>query len=159
MESLSQLRNGDRRPEAQRIAANYLAGQARKTNSRILSLLAVKASNAPFKKISKMIKDMINKLMEEAADEAEHKGFCDTELGSNKITRDSKSEEAETLRAEIEELGASITKLSEQIGDLTGAVADIDAALTKATSERQEEKAKNTETIEDAKVAKAATEQ
>lgn len=89
----------------------------------------------------------------------EHKGFCDTELGTNKITRDSKSEEAETLSAEIEELGASITKLSEQIGDLTGAVAELDAAMAKATSERQEEKAKNTATIEDAKIAKAATEQ
>jgi len=111
------------------------------------------------KKVSKMIKDMIVKLTEEATEEAEHKGFCDTELGTNKITRDTKSQEVDTLTAEIEELNASINKLAQQITELSGAVAELDAAVAKATQERAEEKAKNEATLEDAKVAKAATEQ
>merc|ERR1719247_181869 len=34
--------------------------------------------------------DTTNGLKEEASEEAEHKGFCDTEMGTNKVTRDSK---------------------------------------------------------------------
>jgi len=55
-----------------------------------------------------MIKDMITKLTEEAQEEAEHKGFCDAELGSNKATRDTKTEESDVLKATIEELTAHI---------------------------------------------------
>ncbi len=33
------------------------------------------------------MKDMIAKLTAEANEEAEHKGFCDGELGANKATR------------------------------------------------------------------------
>ena len=44
----------------------------------------------PFDKVKKMIKDMIVRLMEEATEESEHKGWCDSELGTNKITRESR---------------------------------------------------------------------
>merc|ERR1719235_1879781 len=100
---------------------------------------------------------MIQKLMQEAADEAEHKGFCDTEMGTNKITRDSKTDEVAELTASIEGLNAEIAQLSKDIGDLGAAVSAIDAAMTKATAVRQAEKEKNTATIEDAKVAQEAT--
>merc|ERR1719335_171909 len=103
-----------------------------------------------------MIKDMITKLVEEANEEAEHKGFCDTELGSNKQTRDSKSEESETLKALIEQLSADIAKLASEISDLSSAIAAIDAAMNKATSIRSTEKTKNTQTIADAKAGKEA---
>merc|ERR1719316_1194517 len=125
-------------------------------NSRILSLLAVKVSADPFKKISKMIKDMITKLEEEAQEEAEHKGFCDSELGSNKATRDTKTEESGMLTATIEELTAAITKLAIGISDLGEAIASIDKAVAEATAQRTAEKEKNTETIADAKAGKEA---
>merc|ERR1719353_1719821 len=47
-----------------------------------------------------MIKDMIVKLMEEATEEAEHKGFCDQELATNEHTRKEKTEQTEILTAE-----------------------------------------------------------
>merc|ERR1719169_402429 len=94
--------------------ASFLKRRAQQTNSRILSLIAVRVSEDPFKKIKKMIQDMVDKLMEEANEEAEHKGFCDTEMGTNKNTRDEKTEKVETLTAEIEKLTADITKLGEQ---------------------------------------------
>merc|ERR1719254_322520 len=97
--------------------------------------------------------------MEEANDEAEHKGWCDTELSTNEQTRKEKTEAVETLHAEIDELEASIAKLTEDISELTKAVADLDAAMAKATEIRQEEKATNEATVKDAEEAQTAVAQ
>merc|ERR1719482_2180290 len=97
--------------------------------------------------------------MEEANEEAEHKGWCDTELSTNEQTRKEKTEAVETLHAEIDQLEASIAKLTEDIGELTKNVAELDAAMAKATKLRQEEKAKNTETISDSQEAQTAVAQ
>merc|ERR1719171_2445542 len=91
-----------------------------------------------------MIKDLIVKLMEEATEETEHKGWCDTEMGSNKQT------------AEGEELTAKIAKLTNKIAELSDSVSEIDAAVAEATALRSSEKVKNAKTIEDAKVAQVA---
>merc|ERR1712100_128967 len=130
-----------------------------KLNSRVLSAVADHAAEDPFKKVKKMIKDLIVRLMEEANEEAEHKGWCDTELSTNEQTRKEKTEAVETLHAEIDQLEASIAKLTEDISELTKAVTELDAAMAKATKLRQEEKAKNTETIKDSEEAQTAVAQ
>lgn len=152
---LSQLRSTSQSATQQAVAI-YLRDQAKRSNSKILSLIASKVAADPFKKISKMIKDMITKLEEEAQEEAEHKGFCDAELGSNKATRDTKTEESDMLTATIEELTAAINKLAIQISDLSEAIASIDKAVAEATAIRMAEKEKNTITIADAKAGKEA---
>merc|ERR1719345_110024 len=113
--SFAQLR-ADSRSAIQSRVASFLKDRAERTNSRVLALIAIKTSEDPFKKVTKMIRDMITKLMEEANEEAEHKGFCDTEMGTNKNTRDEKSEKADKLTAEIEGLTADITKVAEEAG-------------------------------------------
>merc|ERR1719311_1236418 len=102
-----------------------------------------------------MIKDLIVRLMEEANEEAEHKGWCDEQLSVNEQTRKEKTEAVETLRAEIDELEASIAQLAEQ----TKAIEALDAAMAKATKIRLAEKAKNAETIQDAKDGQTAVAQ
>merc|ERR1719265_192268 len=126
--SFAQLRGESMSPAQLRVAA-YLKDKASQLNSRVLSALAVRVSADPFKKVKKMIKDLIVRLMEEAAEEAEHKGWCDTELSTNEQTRKEKTEQVEVLHAEIDELEASIAKLTEEITDLTKAVAELDAAV------------------------------
>merc|ERR1712127_665514 len=96
---------------------------------------------------------------EEANEEAEHKGWCDTELATNEQTRKEKTEAVETLHAEIDQLEASIAKLTEDISDLTAAVAELDAAMAKATTIRQEEKTTNEQTIKDSGEAQTAVAQ
>merc|ERR1719392_442882 len=156
--ALSQLRADGRSPTQQRVA-QYLQDRSRELNSRVLSALAVRVADDPFKKVKKMIKDLIVRLMEEANEEAEHKGWCDTELSTNEQTRKEKTEAVETLHAEIDELEASIAKLTEDITELTKAVAELDAAMAEATEIRQNEKATNTATIKDAQEAQTAVAQ
>merc|ERR1719263_1487515 len=145
--------------QAQDLVAQYLRAQANKLNSRVLAALAVHAKDDPFAKVKKMIKELIVRLMEEANEEAEHKGWCDTELSTNEQTRKEKTSAVETLHSEIDELESSLAKLSEDITDLTKAVSELDAAMSKATKLRQEEKATNTETIADAEAAQTAVAQ
>merc|ERR1719203_2565918 len=106
-----------------------------------------------------MIKDLIVKLMEEATSETEHKGWCDTELTTNKQTRDKKTSEANELESEIEDLTATIAELTQDIADLTAAVKELDAAMAEMTKKRSEAKADNTQTIKDAKAAQVAVEE
>merc|ERR1719161_2989246 len=153
--ALMQLRSSGRSPSQERVA-QYLKERAEELDSRVLSAIAVRADADPFAKVKKMIEDLITRLEEEAAEEADHKAWCDTELGTNKQTRDEKTEAVETLHSEIDQLEASIAKLTAEISELTKAVAEIDAAVAKATSIREIEKTKNTETIEDAKTAQTA---
>merc|ERR1719159_1689312 len=103
-----------------------------------------------------MIDGMITKLLEEANEEADHKGWCDKEMGVNAQTRDDKTEEVNTLSAEVDKLKADIMKLATQIADLSTAISEIDAAVAKATEIREAEKQKNKETIEDAEAAQTA---
>jgi len=156
--ALPQLR-AEMTTQAKARVASYLHNRARELNSQTLEMLANRVSADPFKKVKKMIKDMIVRLMEEANEEAEHKGWCDTELSTNLQTRKEKTEAVETLQAEIDELNASISKLTDTIGDLSESVAELDAAMAKATKIRQAEKAKNTETIGDANDAQSAVAQ
>jgi len=154
--SFAQLRSLVQNPVQKRVAG-FLKARANRLNSRILSLISVRVAEDPFKKIKKMIQDMVDKLMEEANEEAEHKGFCDTEMGTNKNTRDTKTSEVDALTAEIEELTADITKLGKEAADLSAEITALDDAVFQATSVRNDEKAKNTQTVADAKVASEAT--
>jgi len=156
--SFAQLR-ADLAAQAQARVSSFLESRAKKLNSRVLSALATRVSSDPFGKVKKMLKDLITKLMEEANEEAEHKGWCDQELSTNEQTRKEKTEAVETLHAEIDMLEASISKLTEDLSDLSKAVAELDAAVAKATKLRQQEKAKNTETISDAEEAQTAVAQ
>jgi len=156
--SFAQLRADSASMNQQRVAS-YLRKQADSLGSRVLSALATRVESDPFAKVKKMIKDLIVKLMEEANEEAEHKGWCDTELSTNEQTRKEKTQAVETLHAEIDELEASIAKLTEDITSLTEAVAELDAAVSEATKLRNEEKAKNTETIADSQEAQTAVAQ
>merc|ERR1719201_1717802 len=155
---LAQLRSQSKSPVQDAVAA-FLQQQADKTGSKLLSLIAAKAASDPFTKVKKMIREMIQKLVEEAEADATHKGFCDTEMSTNKQTRDKKTAQSEELTADIEELTAEISKLATEITELGAELAALDAALEKATSERFEEKAKNTETISDAKAGAASVAQ
>ena len=73
--SFLQLSVGSKNPSQARVA-EFLREKGSAINSRVLSALAVRVAEDPFVKVKKMIKDLIVRLMEEANEEAEHKGWC-----------------------------------------------------------------------------------
>jgi len=156
--ALAQLRSNQVSPAQQKVIA-FLNAQAQKSGSRLLSEMALSAQANPFGKVKKMIKDLIVKLMEEATSETEHKGWCDTELTTNKQTRDKKTAEVNELESNIEDLTATISELTQDIADLTAAVKELDAAMAKESEERSEAKATNAETVKEAKAAQVAVEE
>merc|ERR1719421_1631013 len=122
--ALAQLRSDGRSPSQARVA-EYLQMKGKELNSRVLATLAVRVGADPFVKVRKMIKDLIARLQAEAAEEAEHKGWCDTELASNEATRKEKTEQVEMLHAEIDGLEADISKLTLEITELIDGIAAI----------------------------------
>lgn len=136
--------------------SQFLEKKAARLHSTVLSALALRAADDPFNKVKKMIQDLIVRLQQEANQEAEHKGWCDTELSTNKQTREEKTSSVENLHATIDSLKATIAKLSEDVSTLNKQVSEIDAAVQEATSQRADEKKTNEETIADAQAAQTA---
>merc|ERR1719293_636481 len=114
---LAQLRSASGRDDALRKrVVEFLQGSARKLGSQYLALIATKANEDPFGKVKKMIKDLIVKLMEQANAEADQHAYCETELATNKQTREIKSSEVDELTAELESQNALFEKLTTEIG-------------------------------------------
>merc|ERR1719161_468665 len=89
--------------DAKRVKAiAVLAEEGKKLGSTMLLSLAMKLGPDPFKKVKALIQALIERLLKEMAEEAGHKGFCDTELGKAKTTRDFQLEKTQSLSAELE---------------------------------------------------------
>jgi chromosome segregation ATPase len=153
---LAALRATSENPEVARRVSAFLEAQAKKFGSKYLSVVAARAQEDPFGKVKKMIKDLIVKLMEEANQEADHHAYCQTELATNKQTREIKSSEVDELTASLEENQALFEKLTQEIAELSDSISATKAQQAEATNLRQDEKKSNTATIADAKAAQAA---
>jgi len=153
--SMAQTLTNKLQPLQVQIAA-FLSERAQRTGSRVLSQMSQQVVANPFKKVKKMIKDLIVQLMEEATEETEHKGWCDTELTTNKMTRDQKTADVASLSSQIEDLTATIADLTQNLADLAIEVKELEDAMAKATADRMEAKATNEQTIKEAKLAQTA---
>merc|ERR1740130_983456 len=156
--ALAQLRSTVGQEDVRQRVVEFLQGRAQKLGSKYLALMATRAGADPFGKIKKMIKDLIVKLMEQANSEADQHAYCQTELATNKQTREIKSSEVDELTAELESQSALNEKLTTEIAALSDEVAEIKAQQSKATGIRSDEKKTNAATVADAKVAQAAVE-
>merc|ERR1719453_45616 len=108
-----------------------LAQRSSKLKSPILEALVLRAAADPFLKVKKLIQDLIEKLVTEAANEATNKGFCDTELGKANSDRNHNMAQVIKFNAELAANEATKDSLNEEIAQLTSEIADLNAALTK----------------------------
>uniref|UniRef100_A0A0G4GXD6 Uncharacterized protein n=1 Tax=Chromera velia CCMP2878 TaxID=1169474 RepID=A0A0G4GXD6_9ALVE len=141
--------------------AQFLQKAAARLHSKSLDAVAMKArmSGDAFEKVKKMITELIDRLMNEAAAEMKHKAWCDKEIAANEVTRKEKTEAVNALTAEIEEATAKIAKLAQEIVELTDALTKLEAEVAEAVKNRAEEKTTNETTISDAIEAQQATAQ
>lgn len=152
-------------PEIQRVIS-LLRARAKKSGSAVLASAAQKAADAgngsgddPFGKVSDMIRSLITKLLEQANGEADHKGWCDAELATNKQTRQIKTDEVEKLMTESESLNAEIVQLAQEIQDLSDELSALEKSVGEASDERAEEKGNNARIIAEAKEGQVAVTQ
>merc|ERR1719174_3056619 len=78
----------DPQTEIRKRLISLLKEAGKKLKSPVLSTLAVKVQEDPFAKIKTMIQELIERLLEEEADEATHKGYCDEEIAKTVKDRD-----------------------------------------------------------------------
>mmetsp|Transcript_40690 Transcript_40690/g.97598 ORF Transcript_40690/g.97598 Transcript_40690/m.97598 type:complete len:663 (+) Transcript_40690:94-2082(+) len=156
---LLQLRSSQQGAELVAQVATFLQHRANDLGSRALALAATHAAEDPFKKVKKMIEGLITKLLEEANAEAEQHGWCSTELATNTQTREEKTSQVEKLSAEVEERTAKSMKLKDTLSKIADGLRGLDQAMAEATEQRRTEKAKNKQTIDEAREAQKAVAQ
>jgi len=157
--SFLQVRSARSRVSARDRAGSFLQKRARALSSAALSSLAVQVAGNPFDKVAKMIEDLLAKLKEEAAAEADHKAWCDEQLHDNKLKREKKTSKVNKLTAGVEGLTEDIGSMGAKIATLQQEQADLAKAMSEATSQRAAEKATNTEAIQDSAAGEAAVNQ
>jgi len=151
-----QMTSSSRRALVKDRAAELLKKRATALNSKTLMALAAEMKANPFAKVVGMIEDLIAKLKEEAAAEADHKQWCDQQLMENKHKRNKKTTESEKLMAEIDEMNANIDTMTKTIQTLIQEQEDLTKAMGEATTQRLAEKSENEATIADAQAGAGA---
>jgi len=91
-----------------------------------------------------MVEDMIAKLMQEAAEEADHKAFCDAEMSKTMKSKEIKEMDLDKTNARLAKAQSGVQSLTEAISTLTGEVEALDASVADVTSVRNAEKARFT---------------
>jgi uncharacterized coiled-coil DUF342 family protein len=155
--SFLQVRSARARVSARNQVAAFLRKKARALSSGTLTNFAAQVEANPFDKVVGMIKDLVAKLKEEAAAEAEHKQWCDEQLHDNKVKREKKTAKVNKLTANIEGLAEAIDTMAAKIATLSKEQADLTKAMSEATAQRTKEKKTNTDTMADAKAGEDAT--
>jgi len=105
----------------------------------------------PFDKVKGLIQQLIERLMSEAAKEATHQGFCETERAKAELKRKHRHADVSTGRSELLKLGAQRDKLEVKVEDLNAAIESLTTELGDAQTLRNEEKDSNTKAVADAK--------
>jgi len=157
--SFLQMRSVRARVTSRQRVAQFLEKKAKILSSETLKTLVEQMAGNPFDKVVQMIRDLVAKLKEEAAAEAEHKQWCDEQLKANKLKRQKKTTHVNKLTATVDSLTSSITSMGKKIATLNKEQADLTGAMAEATTQRQKEKATNTEAMKEATAGEEATKQ
>merc|ERR1719359_1003210 len=120
--------------------SKLLRDLAQENHVYALSQIASEAqAGGPFDKVKGLIENMIDRLMKEAAEEADAKSFCDTEIEKSRAKQKELSSKVDMHSVRIEKSTAAKAKLGEQIKALQEEIATIDSGNAEATALRQKE--------------------
>jgi chromosome segregation ATPase len=124
--------------------------KGRELKSVMLTTLAGQVEADPFGKIKTLISELIGRLNQEAADSADHKGWCDSSINKAKTTRDDKSEKIAFLNTVLEKKEIQRDKTTDRITTLAAEISDLEDVQAKFTKAREDEKAENENSIKEA---------
>jgi len=127
--------------ERQMQAANFLSGLGENSNNWVLAQIANHLQADPFGKVKDMITEMVEKLLQEQAEEAEHKAWCDAEMAKTSKQVKSNTARVQETNVRIDEASSASSKLNRQIKTLIKEMGQIDSAQAEATSMRNQENA------------------
>merc|ERR1740133_170318 len=133
-----------------------LKGKGQELKSTLLVSLAAQVAADPFVKIKKLIQELIERLLTEAANEANQKGWCDKAMADATQKRQYAADEVEELNAKMAKLESLSAKLGEELATLATEIKDLTDAQAKADKERKAEKAENANTVAEAKAGLGA---
>jgi len=141
-------------------AIQMLSKEGQRLHSAALTTLAMNLGRPdPFKKVKAIVQGLIERLLNEAKTEAEHKGFCDEKTGTLVQDRDYRYGDVKKIHAELTILRSKKNKLGREIKRLKREVKDLKEALDEAQKLRDEEHTENVETLVKAKSARDAVEE
>lgn len=133
--------------DADEAVVTLLRDKGQQLKSTLLMSLANHISADPFAKVKQLIQELIERLLTEAANEANQKGWCDKASADAKQKREHAATEIEELNGNMAELEAEIGELTEEIATLKDEIAELKEKNKVAAKLRKEEKAENEATL------------
>jgi chromosome segregation ATPase len=127
--------------------------------SSMLTSLASQIAADPFAKIKKLIQELIERMLTEAANESSQKGWCDKSIADAEQKRDYTAEKLEALNTEMAKQEARRDTLVEELAELAKEIKDLTKAQKDADADRKKEKAENEVTVTEAKAGLGAVKQ
>lgn len=138
-------------PDARQVIASLLRTEGQELKSAALTALAVQISADPLAKVKTLIQELIERLLKEAENENNQKGWCDKSISEAEQKRDYAADAVTRLNGDMARLEAARDKLSEELTLLTSEIADLEAKQAEADTLRAAEKAQNNVTVSEAK--------
>merc|ERR1719491_22044 len=140
--------------EARAKAASLLRRMGEKFgNFQFLQAATVVSSSQgadPFKKVRKMITDMIAKLEDTQAEEAAKEGKCVADKAKGKKDIKVKATQLKQLQARADKASAKVSELATDLSELADEVKGLEASRAGWSKERNSSKSENNATIKEA---------
>lgn len=119
-------------------------------HSSILINLASELEVDHFAKVKKLLQELVEKLLTQAAGENTQKGWCDKSIGDAEQKRSYAADKLKSLKAETSENKARADTLKEELTELAKEMKELNKAQKDANANRKSEKQENTETVKEA---------
>merc|ERR1719321_183154 len=125
-----------------RIGKEQHSTQLTQLASRIASVMRSSSASGedPFVKVKELISGMIERLLKEGEEEAQHKAYCDEELGKTKQKRAELDHDIEMLTSKIDKAKATSQKLKSEVAQVQKELAELAESAAEADKIRAEEK-------------------
>jgi hypothetical protein len=142
-----------------RAVADLLLTSGQKLKSTLLTSLANQVSADPLGKVKILIQELIERLLQEAANDSNQKDWCDKATKDAEQKREYAEKAVDKHNADMALHEATRDTLNEEIAKLAEEINNTMMIQAEAEADRKAENAENTQTVQDATAGLAAVEQ